>query len=986
MAQSAVSSMPNGTTTGMTEEQLELEEYEKIVRFRNVVFSGTHPRIKLPAHMAPQPLSTTKPIPTGPKPQMTVSEPAAPVATVIPTVNMDRVAKGLIPEDGAQNAADRAGRSIPAGGSTNNPDINPIFLEKGPALIKAEMKIKRDKIERALKEQVEQQRKAAQAATQPGVEDEIPDFDVNEVLAKALAIARAKPLVGEKKPATGAEGAPSDSFDDNTFYSSIPPESTSSGARRESGEMSSRSIFPLQPAIAANPLATSANPSQSKQVAIAPVSTSVVPGLQELARAQPPSAHVSHNQQTSLPVRPPSGPSNRQQQNQNSRENFYNNDLRNDQGVLPPNAQQGVSDLVNTSSTGGPAIRQDNTLPTRMEIDPAPPAREPVNQGTKPPANAIPPRPLSVEEPEDIRNFNLSPVAPQPVRVSPLATAKGPAFAQQNFELDGSQTYTPLQGRQDGTTTGGSSGQDKQPQTHKGKRKHCDGKTGSRNNGAAPSRPDSPYIKPEPRSPSPFNPAPLPRPHKRQRQAPQDNGGLDYDEPTQEDARPPQSRQPRPRQGNSRRFPRQQRDGPEVVEIDELHFRQPQHPRIISQDMHPIPPSPRTHVVPFPPYEQRVERIARPVSRMVIDPYAPSAPYQPTPAPRSARPVEVIRDGSVSPAFRQIDSPVMMAPPPRVAERRLVIDDYGRQYYASIPVVPRQSMVPQSRVIDQDYIFDRPARTMTRPVQHVYEEDGVFYNREPTYAPQRRVISMQDDQVEPSSYRQREVSVRPLPLRQGEEQGEAEPVQVVRPREITRRPSVVARAPVDDYVRIGEEYVRVMPPPQRREMSHFEQQPQIVRMGSVRPEQRYGAPLREYVTARAPSIHPDGPVPVRREFAASVRPEEMVGEPIVQTRERAYSVRPADGMMPPRREYQPAEVYQQPIRRVVRRGDEDVEYVSYQQPMRQVARRPEENIRYAPRGGFLGQDDEYDAQPQYQPRKQVQQEVYEDGPQQVVYR
>ena len=310
------------------------------------------------------------------------------------------------------------------------------------------------------------------------------------------------------------QGARSDSFDDSTFYSSPPPESTSSSAHRESGEISSRSILPLQPETGANSLAASMSAFQSKQVASTPVSTSVVPGLQKLARPQPPNAHVSQNQQTSLPVRPPSGLSNgqSQQQSQNHRENFYNNGPRIDQGGLPPHAQRGVTSLNNTVSIGGPATSQDNTLSTRMDIDPAPPTQEPVNQGTKPLATAIPPRPLSVEEPGDIRNFNLSPVAPQPVRVSPLATAKGPAFAQQNLELDGSQTYTPLQGHHDGTTTGVSSGQDKQTDTQKGKRKHSGGKTGPRSNGAGASRPSSPYIKPEPRSPSPFNPAPLPRP------------------------------------------------------------------------------------------------------------------------------------------------------------------------------------------------------------------------------------------------------------------------------------------------------------------------------------------------------------------------------------------------------------------------------------------------------------------------------------------
>ena len=557
--------------------------------------------------------------------------------------------------------------------------------------------------------------------------------------------------------------------------------------------------------------------------------------------------------------------------------------------------------------------------------------------------------------------------------MSPLATAKAPAFAQRSFDLDGSQTYTPLQGRPDGST-GNSSGQDRQLETQKGKRKLSTGKCG-------PSRPTSPYIKPEPLSPSPFHAAPLQRPHKRQRQVPQDNGGLNYDEPQEDERLLPQQQQERqPRQANSRRFPRQPRDSPhEIVEIDEPQFREPpqqaQHRRVICQATHPGPPSPKRQNEPFLQHDQIVERNARPASRMVIDPYATSPAYGFTPALPPARRVQVIRDSSVSPAFQEVHSPAVMAPPPRM-EQRLVQDEYGNRFYASIPVVPRQSMVPQSRVVEQDYIYDRPPpRAMSRQVQHLYGEDGIVFKREPAYE-ERRVISLQDDQ--------RAYSVRPLPPRQAGDNHDDEPIQVVRPRESMRRPSIVARAPVDDYVRVGEDqYVRVMPPSQRQ-MSHFEPQPQIIRLGSVRPEQRYGAPEREYVRVRAHSIHPDAQTPVRREFASG-RPDEREGVAMVQNRE--YSVRPVDGMGPPHREYiqpQAMDGYQ-PVRRVVRRDDGDIEYVSHQTPIRQVVRRQVEDVRYAPRGEL----EEFDAQPQFQPRRprQAQQEIYGDEqPQQVVYR
>ena len=980
MAQSATLSMPvNGTAPSLTEEdRRELEEYQKIVHFRDVVFTGTHPRIKLLEHMKPQPLPTIASKPAAPQPQAIAPPALAAIASNKKTSNQ---ANGT-PKSG-EKQTEKAAKSIPGIAKANNPDINPIFLEKGPALIKAERKIRREKIERALKEQVEKACIAAKPAAEPSVEDAIPDFDINEVLAKGIEIARSKKpvVVDSKKQTVDARNTASDSFDDNTFYSSEIPSShhsTSSMARRESGEVFRRPSLPFRP-LSRTPTPAPADGTPSKLTATS-VSTSAVPGLQELGRTQPPNAHVSQDHQKSLHGRIPTGPSSMQKQHDGSRESFYNN-FSEDQG-RPPRPTQDVSNIINKQSTSVPAINQEKTIPTAMDVDHAQPTQKAVTQGTNQPANPPPSRPLSMEEPGDIRNFNLSPVAPQPVRVSPLATAKAPAFAQQSFDLDGSQTYTPLQGRPEGSA-GNSSGQDRQPETQKGKRKLSIGKSG-------PSRPTSPYIKPEPLSPSPFHAAPLPRPHKRQKQVPQDNGGLNYDEP-QEDARPlpqqPQERQPR--QANSRRFPRQQRDGPhEVVEIDEPQFREPQqqaqHRRVICQATHAGPPSPRRQHEPFPQHDQIVEHNARPASRMVIDPYATSPAYQSTPALPSARRLQVIRDGSVSPAFQEVHSPAVMAPPPRI-EQRLVQDEYGNRFYASIPVVPRQSMVPQSRVVEQDYIYDRPPpRAMPRQVQHLYGEDGIVFKREPAYEP-RRVISLQDDHVESPVYRQRAYSVRPLPPRQAGDDHDDEPIQVVRPRESMRGPSVVARAPVDDYVRVGEDqYVRVMPPPQRQ-MSHFEPQPQIIRLGSVRPEQRYGAPEREYVRVRAPSIHPDAQTPVRREFAASVRPDEREGETMVRT--RAYSVRPVDGMGPPRREYiqpQAMDGYQ-PVGRVIRRDDGDIEYVSHQNPIRQVVRRQVEDVRYAPRGEL----EEFDAQPQYQPRRprQVQQEIYEDEqPQQVVYR
>ena len=323
MAQSATLSMPvNGTALSLTEEdRREWEEYQKIVHFRDVVFTGTHPRIKLLEHMKPQPLPTIASKPTAQ--QLQTSIPAAPAATASSTNNQEKETSNQAngaPKFG-QKQAENAAESIPGIAKANNPDINPIFLEKGPALIKAEMKIRRAKIERALKAQVEKALIAAKPAAEPSVEDAIPDFDINEVLAKGIEIARSKkPVVVESnKQTVDARNTASDSFDDNTFYSSEIPSShhsTSSMARRESGEVLRRPSLPFRP-LSRTPTPAPADGTPSKLTATS-VSLSAVPGLQE-RRTQPPNTHVSQDHQKSLHGRIPTGPSSMQKQHDRDR-------------------------------------------------------------------------------------------------------------------------------------------------------------------------------------------------------------------------------------------------------------------------------------------------------------------------------------------------------------------------------------------------------------------------------------------------------------------------------------------------------------------------------------------------------------------------------------------------------------------------------------------------------------------------------------------
>ncbi|KAB8301366.1 hypothetical protein EYC80_003242 [Monilinia laxa] len=144
----------------------------------------------------------------------------------------------------------------------------------------------------------------------------------------------------------------------------------------------------------------------------------------------------------------------------------------------------------------------------------------------------------------------------------------------------------------------------------------------------------------------------------------------------------------------------------------------------------------------------------------------------------------------------------------------------------------------------------------TRPPVETFEEDGVLYRRASPVAVPRRVIT-QPEYAHPEyrSYREREYSARPTPMRPP-----------------------------------GEEYVRVRAQPERRQVSHFEEAPReyISRPQSVRPDAiRYEVP-REYV-GRLSSVRPEAPL---REYASSVHPEarrEVMAPP-----RREFSVRPTE--------------------------------------------------------------------------------------------
>lgn len=904
MAQGAMTTAPSVATAGLTRDELhEIQEYEKIIRFRDVVYSGAHPRIQIPPHLAGK--SFVKP--SSPSTVLTPSNQ--------PPTAFSSIAPAAKTYTGKENGGDgeklldgrrlMAGRPPVAPGKTNKSEINPILLEKSADLIKAEIQLHRQRLERSLRDQVDQRRTSMKAASQTS--ESLPDFDLSDVLSKAFTIVHPS-TASEAGQSQGGRTSASDSFDDNTFYSSqhdTPEHGTSPQGHRESGEVYPRAVPPLNAPDSGPSVVRYQEEPQSFISKDAPPSNAVVPGLQELARNQIPAL-------------------------QNTLQDPHSTSSLGAVGVNQNNEllKAAVSNNPATDIARPLAEKQDFALTSRSNVSTPQGADEKnrISQGgpdaiRSQVASATPQkRRLSLEEPETVRNFNLSPVAPQPARVSPLATARAPVISQEAFTLQETPTaiLSPMHEAGPSSATGGTPKASKQADNRKGKGKRDDLKSATGNNPAsAIATPASPYIKPEPRSPSPFQSAPLPRPHKRQRQTLQQAAGLDYDEP-REDAMAmqpiaPRTRDVRPRpvqRGDERLGEAMDVDRPQRQRIarDEAPSR-----RIVSQEIYRDPPSPAMYAVPYPQYEQRPVRAS---SRMVSDTYYqdPQGYYREPPATPGAV-IEIDSNHGRS------LSPIMMAPPPRMAPSRVVVDEYGRQYYTAAPNPPRQSVAPQPRIIDDNYYYDRPPpRAIRRPVQHAYEEDGVIYRRaSPQYVPQRRVITLPENLAE-SQYRQREYSTRPVSTRPPVEDYaapvEREPIEI-RQREYSTRP-VQARQPVDDYVRVAEGA-------QRRQPTHFEEPPHeyIPRVASVRPE-AFRHEMRGEYLPRAQSIRPE---PVRREYAGGVRPEGRREVPSQIIRE--YSVRPGEPEVV-RREYMPPLMDEYPpARPMARRVVEDPEYIPW---------------------------------------------------------
>ncbi|KAI1133751.1 hypothetical protein F5Y10DRAFT_228451 [Nemania abortiva] len=845
-----VSAAPD-TAVLTSSEHSEISEYEKIIKFRDTVVSGNHPRIKVPASAMGKNASASQPASSN-APQR-VAQPSAHV----PSNNNATTANGhsmgnmlsfkansqrpAVTVPPASSAPFIPGVSRPYG--SGKPEIDPVLLQKSDGLVKAEIQLQRQRLETLLKDQVEERKASVRGNNQSS--EQLPELDISDILAKALTLVQATAPAATPilpSPTANASDA-SDSFDENTFYSSQhdTPESRPSVPARNALDNIQTQDTPIS-VLPKDGHVPSSGPLISHPL---PASTNRPPRT-DIIR------NIAHDQiMRTQNTRSPAGPA------VSAQTQGVTSTSRTETRNINQNHLRGRLETQIISSDSRDASRSDNSGNTDSE-------QSADQHGLQNPPQLVSNSNFRPHEEPLIRGHNLSPFAPQPAHVSPLAVARQPPIRESDtgaLQRVSAQVTTL---RQEHAVV---ISPESSPQGDKGSKKKNKRKADAK----AQDVQGSPNIKPEPRSPSPLTAPEFIRPQKRPRRFGRQEAEIIYDEPVPE--RPSSQVQ-----GDRYPLPVRIEGARSYERVDDPYLRQ------VRPSVGPV-----SRRLESPVYEERmsdgsliryVRRIPSPTG--YADPYGAVDP----------RPVRTASYNVAIPNLREVPpyeregrmsvrpytdrarsrSPIIerhssVMPPPSAPPRRIVIDAYGREYIEPVRSVSRQSAVPPTRPGDHEVVYERaPVRATSRiPASEIVGEDGVVYRRaSPGYA--RRVVTQPDYGAGFRSYRERDY-----------------PVQSMGP-------------PSHEFVQI------------RGPIEHMPRE-YLPRAASVRPV--------ESTYDRLPSTRPDIPP---RQYTASVHPEVREVAPHVP---RAYSVRPTE-MEVPQRTYSARPVeryYEQPPR------EGDVTYV-----------------------------------------------------------
>ncbi|KAF2971105.1 hypothetical protein GQX73_g2467 [Xylaria multiplex] len=738
-------------------ENDEIREYEKIIQFRDTVVSGKHPRIKVPPSSVVKNVAAAPPPPSSNAPER-VAQPS----THLPInnnaadgrsmgnmlsfkANSQQPAVTVPPATSATSTPFIPGVSRPFG--AGKPEIDPVLLQKSDGLVKAEIQIQRQRLEKVLRDQVEERRTSIRG-NHPSSE-QLPELDISDILAKALTLvqATAPPATSNLPSPTANASDASDSFDENTFYSSQhdTPESRPSVPARNALE-NVQSQDNSRPANQTDNYAPSSEP------------TSHLPRTnvaRNIARGQIMTAQIPHHPAgPTAPVHSQGMIGTARTETQNLLKQVHQRERLETQLINSDSQDASRSD--NSGITDSDRSADQHGLQNQTQLVPNPSFRQPE-------------KPL-------IRGHNLSPFAPQPAHVSPLAVARQPPIHESDTSASqrGPAQFAALKPqvtalRQEHAVV---ISPESSPPGDKGNKKKSNKKKNKRKADArAQDAQESPNIKPEPRSPSPLTAPPFIRPPKRPRRFGRQDPEIIYDEPILErpGSQVHQERYPSPihvervpqgYEGAEDPYSRQVRHSvAPVAQRLESPFYEERRPdgSIIRYVRHV--PSPSGYPDPYGAVEPRPMRTS---SYTVANPDLREVPTYQREGRMSVRPY-ADRARSRSPIIVERRSSAM--PPPSAPPRRIVIDEYGREYIEPIrtTTVSRQSVVPPARPGDHEVVYERaPIRATSRiPAPEIVGEDGVIYRRaSPGYAP-RRVITQPEYGTGFRSYRERDYPAPP---------------------------------------------------------------------------------------------------------------------------------------------------------------------------------------------------------------------------------
>ncbi|KAM0251128.1 hypothetical protein ACHAQJ_008298 [Trichoderma viride] len=811
-------------STKLTEKEArEIAEYEKILRFRDSVLSGKHPTIKFKedVNTLPNPISSTARSPS--EPGEVDTRPQALQSFSASTQNQNPILPQRLADAGTKAYDPKHPKPFGAGTT----EINPIFLEKSDQLVRAEFQLQRQRLERSLREEIEQHRVLRHA-------EPVIEFDLSDVLAKALTLVQAAATPFAANRGLTANSA-SDSFDDNTFYSSqheTPESHLTSRVRRSTDEVM----------MIDNPRQLQSRPHESTNSG----------------------SHVA----PSVRNYPVAGPS--------SQPSFQAPAPIANATVSRPEKQQ-VPSLVHIHANRGNPTVTTHGLATATRTEPDRSAetghQRPETSGPQFDRNQ-PVQPL----PPLIRNHDLIPVAPQPAKIAaplPVVNVQTPAVdSALAASLAAPSQVAALRNEAPAVAISDDSSQGaKDADQRKGKRKK------RKVDRQAPEAETSPRIKVEPRSQSPVTAPAYTRPSKRQRQS--QGHANEYERPEPRYAQPPPNT-------SYERQPLQVYRGEPAPIAYQAPNRAPYLSHSASNSTLAAEPvtasnysrdfaddrrvSGEGFIRPPPPGESYVRR----------DLSRDMAPYH-HPPPREIHgsgavsqvitydpyrePVRIYREPLEAPRASARPEGESFIIPPR-PPTRVMVDSYGREYVEPVLPSARQSVAPLPRSGEPEVIYERlpPRPLSSHPGPGApYNEGSMVYARPlSVYDPVNRVYVSQPEYP----YDHRDGQYREHQLQQ---RGY---IQLVGPHD--RR--IVEERPAE-YVSRGVGHR----PSDRMRLEPTTHQP-YVRMHSLHPE----APGRESTgNVHIDGRHPEGPQPYVREYVGS----PMQHTPTVH---REYSVRPSE--------------------------------------------------------------------------------------------